>query len=371
MDSPAASGRLHGISINRLIPNMLTLAALCSGLTAIRFASAGRDATGRHRHHRCRDFDALDGRVARRLGVTSRFGAELNSLSDFLCFGVAPALVLYLASLKDGGALGWVVTLMFPICSALRLARFNTALLSDTPPPAWTELLFHGRSGAGRRVAGPDSPGRELRDRGRLAASPAGGRAVLVLVGGLMVSRMPTYSFKKGRVPRHLVLPSLLVRGAVDGGDRQLALDRVVVDRHRLDVTKPHSIAAALETSGPIDALVNNAGIGVVGAFEATPMATTREVFETNTFGVIAMTQAVLPAFRARRSGVVVNVTSSVTLAPMPLAAVYTASKMAIEGFTGSLALELEASTCGSNWSSLATARPRALRATPDRGWKG
>ena len=109
-----------------------------------------------------------------------------------------------------------------------------------------------------------------------------------------------------------------------------------------LDVTKPDSIAAALEASGPIDVLVNNAGIGVVGAFEATPMATMREVFETNTFGVMAMTQAVLPQFRARRSGVVVNVTSSVTLAPMPLAAVYTASKMAIEGFTASLALELE-----------------------------
>src|SRR5580765_3768276 len=86
----------------------------------------------------------------------------------------------------------------------------------------------------------------------------------------------------------------------------------------------------ALEASGPIDALVNNAGIGVVGVFEATPMAIVREVFETNTFGVIAMTQAVLPQFRARRSGVVVNVTSSVTLAPMPLAAAYTASKMAI-----------------------------------------
>ena len=110
-----------------------------------------------------------------------------------------------------------------------------------------------------------------------------------------------------------------------------------------LDVTKPESIAAALEASGPIDVLVNNAGIGVIGAFEATPMATVREVFETNTFGVMAMTQAVLPQFRARRSGVVVNVTSSVTLAPMPLAAVYTASKMAIEGFTASLAHELEA----------------------------
>src|SRR5262245_11419033 len=110
-----------------------------------------------------------------------------------------------------------------------------------------------------------------------------------------------------------------------------------------LDVTKPQSIAAALEASGPIDALVNNAGIGLFGAFEATPMATARELFETNTFGVMAMTQAVLPQFRARRSGVVVNVTSSATLAPMPLVAVYTASKTAIQGFTGSLAHELEA----------------------------
>ena len=110
-----------------------------------------------------------------------------------------------------------------------------------------------------------------------------------------------------------------------------------------LDVTKPDRIAAALEASGPIDVLVNNAGIGLFGAFEATPMATAREVFETNTFGVMAMTQAVLPQLRARRSGVVVNVTSSATLAPMPMVAAYTASKMAIEGFTASLALELEA----------------------------
>src|SRR5690349_23790569 len=109
-----------------------------------------------------------------------------------------------------------------------------------------------------------------------------------------------------------------------------------------LDVTNPASIAAAIDASGPIDVLVNNAGIGLFGAFEATPMATTREVFETNTFGVMAMTQAVLPQFRARRSGVVVNVTSSATLMPMPMVAVYTASKMAIEGFTGSLAFELE-----------------------------
>ncbi len=110
-----------------------------------------------------------------------------------------------------------------------------------------------------------------------------------------------------------------------------------------LDVTRPESIASAVEASGRIDVLVNNAGIGLFGAFEATPMATVRDVFETNTFGVMAMTQALLPQFRARRSGVLVNVTSSATLAPMPLVAVYTASKMAIEGLTASLAFELEA----------------------------
>jgi NAD(P)-dependent dehydrogenase (short-subunit alcohol dehydrogenase family) len=110
-----------------------------------------------------------------------------------------------------------------------------------------------------------------------------------------------------------------------------------------LDVTRPDSIAAVLADSGPIDVLVNNAGIGLFGAFEATPMHTVREVFETNTLGVMAMTQAVLPAFRTRRAGVVVNVTSSATLAPMPLVATYTASKMAIDGFTASLAFELEA----------------------------
>jgi len=114
-----------------------------------------------------------------------------------------------------------------------------------------------------------------------------------------------------------------------------------------LDVTNSASISKAIADAtaafGSIDVLVNNAGIGIVGAFEATPMITVREVFETNTFGVMAVTQAVLPLFRARKSGLVVNVTSSATLARMPLAAAYTASKMAIEGFTGSLAFELEA----------------------------
>jgi len=110
-----------------------------------------------------------------------------------------------------------------------------------------------------------------------------------------------------------------------------------------LDVTSPDSIAAAVEAAGPVDALVNNAGIGAMGALETIPMWRTREVFETNTFGVIAMTQAVIPRMRERGEGVIVNVTSSATLSPFPLVSVYTASKTAIEGFSGSLALELGA----------------------------
>jgi len=216
-DYPARRGRLHGFSINRLIPNILTLAALCSGLTAIRFALQGEMRLAVIAIIVAAIFDALDGRVARRLGVTSRFGAELDSLSDFLCFGVTPALVLYLASLKDGGALGWVVTLMFPICSALRLARFNTALVSDTPPPAWTGSYFTGvPAPAGALLAlMPLTASFEIEAAWPRHALVVG--AVLVIVGGLMVSRLPTYSFKKGRVPRHLVLPALLGAALVMG----------------------------------------------------------------------------------------------------------------------------------------------------------
>ncbi|MEM5316773.1 SDR family oxidoreductase [Paraburkholderia sp. JHI869] len=108
-----------------------------------------------------------------------------------------------------------------------------------------------------------------------------------------------------------------------------------------LDVTNAQSIREAVEAAGPIDVLVNNAGIGVLGALEGISMETARDVFETNTLGTIALTQAVLPQFRQRRSGVVVNVTSSVTLRPLPLLAVYSASKAAVNAFTESLAHEL------------------------------
>lgn len=127
------------------------------------------------------------------------------------------------------------------------------------------------------------------------------------------------------RVPRVDVLPDF-------GRLRVLALD----------VTDPESIRHAIDEAGPVDVLVNNAGIGALNALEGTSTEVVREVFETNTLGTIAMTKAVLPQMRERKAGVIVNVTSSVTLRPLHLLSVYTASKAAINAFSESLALELE-----------------------------
>ena len=110
----------------------------------------------------------------------------------------------------------------------------------------------------------------------------------------------------------------------------------------KLDVTDQTSIAQAVAAAGDIDVLVNNAGIGWLNALEGTPIDMARHIFETNTFGTMAMIQAVLPQFRARKSGTIINVTSTVTLRPLPLLSVYTASKAAVNAFTESFALELE-----------------------------
>lgn len=109
-----------------------------------------------------------------------------------------------------------------------------------------------------------------------------------------------------------------------------------------LDVTQQQSIEHAIKDAGDIDVLVNNAGVGMLNALEGVSPQALREVFETNTLGTIAMTQAVLPQFRQRRSGLIVNITSAVTLKPLPLLAAYTASKAAVNAFTESLALELK-----------------------------
>jgi len=110
-----------------------------------------------------------------------------------------------------------------------------------------------------------------------------------------------------------------------------------------LDLLDADSVRRAVEESGPVDVLVNNAGIGLMGVFETTPMTTLREVFDTNLLGAMAVTQAVLPQFRERGAGVIVNVSSATTYKALPLLAAYTASKAALNAWTGSLALELQA----------------------------
>jgi short-subunit dehydrogenase len=109
-----------------------------------------------------------------------------------------------------------------------------------------------------------------------------------------------------------------------------------------LDVTDANSIARAGELAGPVDALVNNAGGGLMGALEGTSMAATRDLFELNTFGAMSVTQAMLPGLRTKEAGVMVNVSSAVTLKPLPLLSAYTARKAAIEAFSANLALEVE-----------------------------
>jgi CDP-diacylglycerol--serine O-phosphatidyltransferase len=128
--------RLSDFSVNRMVPNVLTVLAVCAGMTAIRFAVDGKLEAACYAIIIGGIFDGLDGRVARLLRSTSRFGAELDSLADFISFGVAPAVVLYLWTMSAFQSIGWAIVLIFAVCCALRLARFNTQLAAEPPPRA-------------------------------------------------------------------------------------------------------------------------------------------------------------------------------------------------------------------------------------------
>jgi len=207
MSSPRE--RLGGLHINRMIPNMLTLLALAFGLSSIRFALQERWEIAVLAVVVAAVLDGLDGRIARILKGASKFGAELDSLSDFLCFGVAPAVVLYIWALADAGRFGWSLVLLYAICCALRLARFNTAL-DDTEQPAWTRNFFTG-------VPSPAGGGLALipmvlwfQTDAEFLREPFVVAIVMVTASGLMVSRIRTYSFKKIRIAPSGVLPTML-----------------------------------------------------------------------------------------------------------------------------------------------------------------
>jgi CDP-diacylglycerol--serine O-phosphatidyltransferase len=135
--------RSRSVPIRILIPNMVTLLGLCVGLTSIRMAIEGRFEYALVAIVAAAAIDALDGRMARLLKASSRFGAELDSLSDFVCFGVAPALVLYIWGFSGTESLGWIIVLVFAVATALRLARFNVAL-DQADRPKWENAFFVG-----------------------------------------------------------------------------------------------------------------------------------------------------------------------------------------------------------------------------------
>jgi CDP-diacylglycerol--serine O-phosphatidyltransferase len=142
-DRPGLRRRFRPIPVRTLVPNLITLLALCAGLTAIRFAVEGRLDVALGAIVFAAALDGVDGRIARMIKGTSRFGAELDSLADFVNFGVAPGLILYFWELHELKSAGWIAALVFAICAALRLARFNV-MIDDPNRPAWAANFFVG-----------------------------------------------------------------------------------------------------------------------------------------------------------------------------------------------------------------------------------
>jgi CDP-diacylglycerol--serine O-phosphatidyltransferase len=200
--------RFRQIPVRKLVPNVITLLALCAGLTGIRLALEGRYELALGAIVFAAMLDAVDGRVARMIKGTTRFGAELDSLADFFNFGVAPGLILYFWGLNALGNLGWIAAMVFAICAALRLARFNVQI-EDPNRPDWAGNFFTG------------------------VPAPAGAITVLLpiylgflqinmpvivtliytlAVAGLMVSRLPVLSGKKtGTRVRPDMVPTVIV----------------------------------------------------------------------------------------------------------------------------------------------------------------
>jgi CDP-diacylglycerol--serine O-phosphatidyltransferase len=207
--------RLKGQSIGKLIPNFITVSAACAGLTAIRFAVEARWDYAVTAIIVAAILDALDGRMARILNASSEFGAQLDSLSDIVSFGVAPALVLYFWSLQTAGGVGWAVALFFIVCCGLRLARFNS-MLGKLPPYAYN--YFTGvPAPAGALISLlPMVVG--LAFEIEIVAHPLIVGSWAVIMASLMVSRVPTFSFKNFKVPQPYILPLFVVTGLMIAG---------------------------------------------------------------------------------------------------------------------------------------------------------
>ena len=198
------------LPLTRLLPNMLTLMSLCSGLTGIRYSLQDKWHEAVLAIVIAAAFDVLDGRVARMLNIASKFGAELDSLSDAISFGVAPGFIMYEWAMKSNDNFGWIAVLVYAVCTALRLVRFNT-MLEDTTIPTWAKSYFNGvpaPAGAGLVLLPLMlvlAYGEDVRPLSSLLA------IWMIIVGGLMVSRLPTFALKGWRVAPIWVAPIFVV----------------------------------------------------------------------------------------------------------------------------------------------------------------
>lgn len=213
---PRTRPRFKGPSFNRVVPNIMTMLGLCAGLTGLRFAIEQHYGWAAVAIVVAGEIDGLDGRLARLLKATSRFGAEFDSLADFLCFGVVPAFTIYLWSLSGWRGFGFVPPLLFAICMALRLAQFN-ASLDAAPAPAYAYNFFTGvpaPAGAGVALF-PLFVGLEGQSLGwpwlvAAARFPLFNAFVLIGAAALLVSTLPVWSFKNFKVPAEYVLPLMV-----------------------------------------------------------------------------------------------------------------------------------------------------------------
>ena len=209
---PPRRRRFKAIPVRTLLPNLITLLALCAGLTSIRLAVENKLDFALAAIVFAALLDGVDGRIARMLKGTSRFGAELDSLADFVNFGVAPALILYFWGLHELKSAGWIVALVFAICAGLRLARFNV-MIDDPNKPAWAGNFFTG-------IPAPAGAITVLLPIYLNFLGVSNGLVMVWLtffytlaIALLMVSRLPVFSGKRvgKRVPPEMVLPVFVV----------------------------------------------------------------------------------------------------------------------------------------------------------------
>ncbi|MFM1863479.1 MAG: hypothetical protein RLZ26_2001 [Pseudomonadota bacterium] len=211
---PFENGRTENLTVRQILPNAVTILGLCAGLMALRFVQAGRVDLAVMLILLAGVLDGLDGIIARRLDATSKMGAELDSLADFLNFGVAPAVIVFEVAMSASSPATWVPVLVFTVCACLRLARFNVDRgrpetagrlhFIGVPTPAgallalWPTIL--GQTGAIDPSAHPEAYG-----------------LWMAFVGLLMISKVPTQSSKTIRIPRERAIPVLIGVAVVMG----------------------------------------------------------------------------------------------------------------------------------------------------------